>query len=461
MLRRIHGEQGMAMIMAVLLSVVVVTLGTLAMNNAVHNSETSSYDRKRVQGIAAAEAGIDYYMSHLQGASAGDVQCSMSDSLTGTIPTSFQVSASFYDAAQNEIACPIPAGVSPDFVLVRSTGKSSADSPTRTMEAYIKLIAQKGNPFGEGAIFSDQAPGLNATVQINGNTSDDADVYTNGTATSSLSAGTKIGGNLFSQGDVVLNKNAQVTKDVHAKGSITMNQQSQILGNAISSTSSITSSGGIIHGFAKAATTITLDGNAKVHGAQIPNTPSDPPPQRTLPVFEYVPTDWTGEGYTITNFTDCGAAASFIAGITGGKHVVRITSTCTLNFANSSNTRVYDDLAIISDGGMNMDARAQFTKADGGSEPLNVHLFFGLNGTSPCDITMHSNTRFGSGLEMFLYTPCEISLSSAALVVKGQMFAGKVDFNSTTSVNYTPVKIPGLGTPGYKEDIVYIREVVG
>jgi len=459
---RMRDERGMAMIMSILVSMAVVSLGLVAMQNAVHNTSQSTYDRKRVQGVAAAEAGINYYMSHLQSVGPGDVQCTATQSLTGAQASSFTVTATYYNAAGNQIACPFAAGTSPATVLVRSVGNASTSTPARTMEAYIKLLPQQANPFGAAAIFSDAAPGLNSRVQVNGMSSDDADFYTNSSAVSSLSAGSRIGGSLYAQGSIVLNNSAQIAKDAWGKGSVTMNQNSRIGANATSSTSSISLSGGVINGNAKAGTTISISGGGRIVGTQSPNSPSPDPPKMTLPVFEFVSTDWTADGYTIHTYSDCNAARTFLQGITtAGKRVVRITANCTLNFGPRSNTRIWGDTAIITQGGFNLDARAQFSKSGTGSTPHKVFLFVGLNGSSPCDIRMNSNTRFGSGLDMLLYSPCTIYLASASLVVTGQMFAGKVDFNASSSINYKPIDVPGLGAGGFKEDIVYIREVVG
>ena len=59
-----------------------------------------------------------------------------------------------------------------------------------------------------------------------------------------------------------------------------------------------------------------------------------------------------------------------------------------------------------------------------------------------------------------MYTPCEVSLSSNALVIEGQLFAGTVNFNSNANVTYLPISVPGVGIVSFDEDIVYMREVV-
>lgn len=457
-MRRLRGEEGTALLTAIVVSMVVVLLGSLAMSVAIHNAEQAGRDRRRVQAIGAAEAGVDYYLSYLQETPPEDVECGATGELTATPVTQYSVSATFYDEDGLEIACPFAPGVEPDSALIRSVGTSSAANPARTMEALVQLSPRLSNPLGEAALFSDAAPGLNSAVQINGYISDDADVYTNGSATTALAAGTKIGGHLFAQGDVIINKNAEVRRGVHANGSVTMNNQSRVLEYVTSSTSSITIYGGSIGGDARAGTTITVDGNGKVHGLQMPNSPSPPPPLKPFPEFTYDPTAWQLVGYTIHNFTDCDSARSFIEGITSGDRVVRITAPCILSFPPSSTTTVNGNLAIIHDGGFNMDAKARFTS--GGGEKHDVYFIVGLGDVDPCDFTMASNTSFGTGLNTFIYTPCTVDLSSTTLFVEGQIFGGEVIFNAAATLNYLPMPIPGVGGVGFKEDIVYLREVV-
>ncbi|MCA1727150.1 MAG: hypothetical protein LC722_05725, partial [Actinobacteria bacterium] len=64
MLSRLHrDEEGIAMITAMLVGMVTLSLSLVSVQLAVHNSGQSSYDRKRVQAIHAAEAGLDAYLA--------------------------------------------------------------------------------------------------------------------------------------------------------------------------------------------------------------------------------------------------------------------------------------------------------------------------------------------------------------------------------------------------------------
>src|SRR5947209_14516745 len=120
-----------------MVSLVVTFLCLAALHLSLHNSGAIGYDRRRVQAIDAAEGGIDYYYSYLQATGGAPPACSVTKSLTATPATSFTVTATFYDASNATLSCSggtLPAGVTPATVLIRSVGKSSASTPTRTME---------------------------------------------------------------------------------------------------------------------------------------------------------------------------------------------------------------------------------------------------------------------------------------------------------------------------------------
>jgi len=59
-------ESGIAMVTALLVTMVVLLLGVVVVALSAHNVSQSAFDRKRVQSIGAAEAGLDSYLSALQ-----------------------------------------------------------------------------------------------------------------------------------------------------------------------------------------------------------------------------------------------------------------------------------------------------------------------------------------------------------------------------------------------------------
>src|SRR4030042_6403113 len=80
---RFREERGIAMVMSLLVTFVVLLLGTAVLSMAVHNSEQSGMDRKRVQSVSAAEAGLNEAYSSLTSPPGG--MSAMSNTLSGTV----------------------------------------------------------------------------------------------------------------------------------------------------------------------------------------------------------------------------------------------------------------------------------------------------------------------------------------------------------------------------------------
>jgi cytoskeletal protein CcmA (bactofilin family) len=452
---RLQSEQGFALITAMLLSMVVVTLGATSVSLAIHNSEQSANDRRRVQSIAAAEAGVNFFFSHLQSSGTEDFECSFSRTLTSTPPAGFDATVTFYTSTGSQIPCP-PGGIEPDSALIRSIGTSAAESVPRTMEAYVKLVPVPGGPLGEVAIFSEGDPEFNSNTQVFGGEAVEGNVYTNGDVI--LDSNATIYGDIDSQGSVLVNSNASVKRDITAVSFVHLNSNATVFRDVTSTGSSITlDSNAHIFEDARAATAITQGGGSLIDGVVIPNSPSPPPEYRSFPDMVFDPASWSEAGYQVQNFSSCLDAKTFMSGISSGNHVVRIASSCDLNYGSNETMTVRGNLAIVSDGSLTMNSNTQFVNS---GDEHKLFLLFGLGASAPCNITFRSNSGIGADLKTILYTPCVIDLRSNTLVVEGQMFGGNVEFNSNASLTYEPIGVPGNGVTMYDEDIQYIREIV-
>jgi Tfp pilus assembly protein PilX len=462
-----RGEDGIALITAVLIAFIVVTLGIASVQLAIHNSEASGHDRRRTQAIAAAEAGIDYYLSHLSSTTTTAVQCSISGTLPGTPEGTFSITTTFYNAAGNPLptvsGSQCPLGSTPASVLIRSVGRASANTrPARTMQAYANLSPGVTAPFNNtGAIFGQNNITISATSRLGGQQYSDADLYSNGNV--SVSSGSILFGNVYNQGTLSLNANSEVKRDAWANGSVTLVGSARVRGNATSSTSSITLGGqSRIYGFAKAATTVS---GGTVDGTIYQNSPSGPPPSRPYPAFTYNPSDWIAAGYTIRDYTSCTTAVTDMGtwwGSGSGSNVVRVTGGCAMSFPNGSTTTVRGNLAIITDGSITLQNNARFVPASG-TGPWNLHFFVGLSGLSGCHFTANPNSGTNSGLNTLVYThqACTVNFSSNSAIAEGQIIGGTVDIKQSTSFNYRQVAVPGNpGSAGLKQDVRYRREVV-
>ena len=444
----------MAIITAMLLSMAVVTLGATSVGLAVHNSEGSAYDRRKLQSIHAAEAGVNFFFSHLQSGGSADFECAIGQSLPTTPPARFDATATYYDVAGNPLPCPL-GGTEPDSALIRSVGQTSSRPPFRTMEAHVKLVPVPGGPFGEFAIFSENNPQFNSNVQVFGGEAVDGNVYSNGSVL--ISSNTTIYGDVEAQGSVTLSTNAGVKRDIHARSAVTLNSNATVFQNVTSSESSITlNSNARVFGDARAGTDILLNGSSMVSGTVVPHSPSEAPSYHPFPELVFDAAAWEEAGYAVQSFSSCADAKAFINAISSGDHVVRIAAGCELSWLSGEQAPVRGNLAIVSDGALTMNSNTRFVN-EGGDH--NLFLLFGLGQAAPCDISFRSNSSIGDGLKTVLYSYCNIDMRSNSIVIEGQMFGGSVNFNANASLNYTPIGVPGFGTGTYDENIVYIREV--
>ena len=454
---RLSEERGVALITAMLVSMVVVTLGVTSVTLAMHNSEQSARSRERVESIAVAEAGLNYTFSHLQSGSADTFECSINRSLAGTPDAQFQATVTLYDEDGNVMPCEtLTADDEPDSALIRSTGTSIGEDPARTMESFVNLIPVRGTPFGDFAVYSDGDPRFNSNTQIFGGDSHDGNVYTNGNAI--IESNAQMYGDVWAQGFIQLEGNSEVKEDVWSGTYVQLDSSSRVLGNARAATSYLNlGTGARVYGDGRAGGPITLGPGAAIDGLQVPNTATDPPDPIEFPEFTYDPVAWTQAGYNVQVAATCLAARTFINSGLTGNWVVRIPFPCNLGISTGTSPTLQGNLAIISDGSLTMNSNSEF-KSDGGNHTL--HLIFGLGEVDPCGITFNSNTRIASGIKTLAYTPCDIELNSNSLVIEGQIFAGGVNFNSNSDLTFDAIDVPGIGASRFDEDIRYIREIV-
>ena len=455
--QKLRGESGIAMMTALMVSFVVLLLGTTTIALSMHSAESSAYDRKRVQAIAAAEAGLDYYFSHLSATGGMAPECSLSKSLPGG-PASFQATAVFYDAAGGLLLCPLAPGITPAAVSIRSTGRAGTGEPARTMQAYARLTLTTGNTFDNGgAIFADSSLNLTANAQIGGSQYSDADVYSNGNVV--LSANSIIYGRVLAQGEITVGSNSEARRDLWAKLEVRLRAGARARANVTSSTSNISMSGDArIYGDAKAAGSIS---GGTVSGASSPNTAGIPnPPLRSFPVFTYVSANWVASGYTERTYTDCGTALADITnwwGTTSGSYVVRVTGGCNMTF--STNVTIRGNIAVVTDGSITLSNSARFTPSGG---PWNMFFFAGLSQQNGCQFKSDPHSGADHGLPTLIYVPatCTVTMHSNSAISEGQILGGVIDFKHTVSFRYSPLQVPGTGVGGFKQDILFRREIV-
>ena len=472
---RMRDERGVAMVIALLVSFVLLILASTIVAQSIHNAESSGLDRRRLQSINAAEAGNNYYYAYLQSTTVTSLSC---DPVTQTIASapataSFTATPTFFDASGTQMSCPSSTPFTstsyPSAVSIQTTGTVSGQTP-RTMQTYIRLNPVYGG-FGAAILVNSSASFVN-NFNIYGNTAYDGDIYVlNGNFTMGNSG--HVRGNVYvPTGSASMVNSALVEGDLWANGNITMSNLARVNGNAMSSTGSI--SGSNSPSIALNATAATTISGVAVGGTQYPNTVSPQPPTQPFPQIGYVLTDWTNAGYTnIQTFTGASACTNAYSYITGtfsstpsiGKTVIRITGVtggCTLTFANTTNVTVNANLAIITDYGITMVNQSNWNASGTVKDVHFISTWPSLgcpSGTASKSVTTANNTSMNAFVHAFFYTPCLASMANSSNW-SGQVVGGQVSIANNFAMTYEPVLVPGVGqVQSFTEDIQYVREV--
>jgi hypothetical protein len=452
-----HREEGIAMITAILISGVILTLSITAASLAVHNTDQSGLDRNRTQVIATAEAGVNVAFSTLQTTATASLPCSIAASSTASPSQQYTVAIQYFNAAGAQLTCNNPGlSSAPATALITSTGNSlpalSNPSAKRTMQSQVALHPVYGG--FDSAIFSDSSPSTNNNITVNGSSGDDADVYTNGSWNCANSM--TVHGQMIAQGSVTMSNSCQVTKDVWANGAVSMSNSAVAGHNVTSSTSSISlSNSAHILNNATAGTTIS---SGNIDGTKTPNHPQAAPAAKSLPTMTFSQTAWQDAGWTVVP-TTCSAVQS-LTSTPSTKTVYRITPACAISWSNNSTLQLGADAAIVTDGSI---SSANQTTIKSSAAGTTRTLYWIVPTGSACpggNLSTSNNTSFVD-VRTFMYTPCAATYSNNNAGVGGQIFAGSVAITNQFTLNFAPEVVPGAGTiTGYKVDIAYLREIV-
>src|SRR5512134_1817024 len=179
MRERLRDERGVALIVALLVTFVVLLLSTTVFAMAVRNSEQSANDRKRLQSVSAAEAGLNAAYQHITAPPSG--LAGLSDVLTGDVGSgpsgsSYDVEITYYENEDGteEMSLPFSITYYPKSALISSAGSSNGKID-RTMETFVVLTPVFSG--FEGAIVSHSSLDLTNRFTLNGYLGDDGHIY--------------------------------------------------------------------------------------------------------------------------------------------------------------------------------------------------------------------------------------------------------------------------------------------
>ncbi|HMC70993.1 MAG TPA: pilus assembly PilX N-terminal domain-containing protein, partial [Mycobacteriales bacterium] len=288
--RRLYEEErGIALVTAMMMTMVVLTLSVVMVNLAIHNSTSSAQDRARVQAVHAAEAGVDVVYSQMRQYGYASLPCTQDNDLTTTPVEHYHVVVQYYAVyppSGNALACPLTQ--SPAGAVITSTGSAPGANvsvpASRIMQSEVRMSLITGTASFLGTVYGQTGVTMNNTITLNGNQGNDASVYTGGTWTCSNSG--SVAGSVYATAVSQSGPTCTVNQDVWANGSISA--ASLIVGHDMTSSTSSISLSGSSHVTHNATSGTTCTGcSTRVSGTVTTNHTSPPPPIPTFPTINY------------------------------------------------------------------------------------------------------------------------------------------------------------------------------
>ena len=471
-------EHGVAMIMALAVSFIVLLLSTVVIAQSIHSLESSGYDRERLLSVNAAEAGTNHWYAFLEttapvdmsadaGCDGGTGALTISDVVqSGPSAAAFTSVGTFYAANGTTVMNCSTFGDTtyPSFVKVESTGTING-SPNRTIETYVRLTPNFGG-FG-AAILAVNGATITNNFTVTGNSGNDGDVYIlNGDLV--ISNGMTLYGNIYvPTGSAEFQNNTVVKGSIWARDDVDVENPATIEGAALSSEGDIVGSG-FINDDATAAGDVDSS-NLTIGGIVTEFVSMPDVPTQTFPQITSSTASWITAGYTLVDYsanpgvTKCLQARDWIkntwasSGVTNA--LIRIDQTCTFTPPNNEIYSLPGHLGILSDGGFNLSQRSTWNGTSGSIKHLHfISVYSASCPGSTKDISVGNNTNFNSFTQVSFYTPCHASMSNQNAFA-GQVLARDVTIGNNFKMSYKPVLVPGItGVTGFKQDISYIHE---
>lgn len=476
-----HSEDtGSALLIAIMSVGVCLAISLVGISVALTATRSSGVDRQRVLAINAAEAGVDATYTMISNGGA-QPPCGISPTSVSSGPdtATFTTTVSYLAAGGAALACDAAGAVVgvPASAVIRSRASTNtlaggSSRGDRTMEALVNLVP--ATALGK-AILADGNLDFTNKTTITGNNGTDADIYSNKSVTCANNE--NFAGNVYSQGDVVIQNTCTFAAGVWAAGKVTTSggTNGTIAGFVKAGGGPISLSGVTVAGNLYAAGSITY-GGCSAAGKCFPNSNPGPPPAVPFPIIRGDSASlaaWTapapgGPGYTTYVDNSCSGLKDRIVSTYAKKGTPTVLSTtCPVAFDGDKKIILNNDLAIFAVGGFTSSRQVSFESSSPGSLRL-LHWIVPYTAATvrPCTapaITTDQQFGLDADVDMFLYSPCNISFSNNSTHV-GQIYGGSdVTINNQFNLTYRPVPVYGyeaasVPATSFTPSIVYKRE---
>jgi Tfp pilus assembly protein PilX len=493
-LLRGRGDDGVALVAAMAVVMLVGILMVIVVTIAIHESGSTGRERQRAVAVSTAEGQVDATMAQIQSAGLGSLPCGSSSTTASLAADSFHgtLDVVYYSGADasTQLSCnDVAAGtVTATSVYIKASDTSAPiagqQKAKRTVETMLKLTPVYDNALNK-AIFGDAGVVLsNKTVLRGSDGTPNADVYTKGSF--ACQNNEEFDGSIYVQGDVTMSNTCTVTGDVWAGGNITVtNPNTTIQGRALAF-------GNIDLGPGKLGQQARAKGS--VQGDVCSTTgkcfSGDPtikkPPSQPFPTI-----DWTSQaqfqGYsTVVTFPDDAASCGMVTtGPNNGKadkvaqwivdHAASLHSSSTiLDYCSNQpvlfqgvDMTLYSNLAIFAADGFSFSNKTKIAAAPGtatAADPLDLYFIQPASSTCNGDgISLDNQVTIDATVDTLMYSPCNIRKANLSQIT-GQVYSGgTVQVDNQLDMTYEPLPVWGIIGAGtniksYTGSVLYKRE---
>ena len=478
-------DRGSAMVAALAVALIGISLATLVVAQAIVVSRDAGRDSVRTAEVHAAEAAVDATLLELESASPCDA--AVNDTLLGSGNDAVRivVEIAYTDQAGDALDCPSGGTIAgtPYGAMVTATGAPEEEffglNPERVVRAQVALTPRESTGTSvNNAVYSAVGLDVHANFDLLPSVAGDiGDIWIND-GDWTCKHGVSVTGNLYlPQGSANFdNHGCVVLGDLWAQydwtssnnksynsveGNVTLRQ-----GNADARFNNTGVGGNVLLGGEVVAGSLQVGGTFEENVVGIPNlAPID------MPDLKYEIAKWTADGFLDRDANDFKAATGLSDECDIGSKTITIPAT--------TQKTVYDlrhcDLETANKGSINLIAdTVLYVEAFHGGNKFNVtsvggaftlYLIVPSDNTTNGDLIFHANTNVIPPTEIFLYTPKVIEFKNKTTTY-GQMYAGEVDLTAHQTFYYAPAELPtdvlvvgaAEDVPGSEVELIFKQE---
>lgn len=463
-------DRGVAMIYALAVALVSMSLLTTMAIYTVGETRQSGKYRQMSVALAAAEGQVDLAVARITAAAASSsLPCTpttITESTTGADVVTTTTTITYTDTSGNAVACPVPAGQPLQSAVVKAVATGPALPGTapvrRTMQASLRIAGgSAGGSLGR-AIFADSDIVLGNVATLTATTGTappTPSIYTNDTFQCNL--GLQLPGELVAQYDVTLQggNGCVVGGKLSTDGALSITNTTTKVGGdiAVSGSNASIVNGATIGGTVKAKGTISWTGCTSSTCTARTTVPS--PTWESFPSMTWdaaAVAAWQAAGYQLVPFdsaSDCtvvnglNAPSSWLLNNFTGTQKYVMHTKCKVQISPASPTfDLGHDLAVVADQGIQFGNAIRLTSATG---PHKLYLMQPSNplpsNCSTQGVVFNNSVTFDSAVSALIFTPCRL-LASNAVSMTGQIYGGYTSFNNTLALEFRQLPVPGVST---------------